>query len=227
MRVRHRGRDLLDDVSLDANPGTVTALVGRNGAGKSVLLDVLARGRRPTAGTVRWFGKRLRRNEVAHVSQRRTAVGEIPRAPLVLLDDPFAGLGDDAVDSVTAQIRDRAREGCCVVLAGHRLGAVRAVADDVLVLVDGYVASRFPVPVREEGADLVEIVFTDPGTDTGWMRRAPGVRVVDLEPGVAICAVASAVALERLVGEASDRGAVQTISRGSVRRQVPVNVLRR
>ena len=47
-----RGREVLRDVSLTALPGQVTALAGGSGAGKSVLLEVLAGIRPPTTGRV-------------------------------------------------------------------------------------------------------------------------------------------------------------------------------
>jgi ATP-binding cassette subfamily B protein len=48
LEVRHltveiEGRKLLDDVSVTMEPGTVTAIVGRTGAGKSTLVDALCR----------------------------------------------------------------------------------------------------------------------------------------------------------------------------------------
>ena len=50
--VRVPGRTLVDGVSLDVWPGTVTALVGPNGAGKSSLLRVVSGERAPDAGTI-------------------------------------------------------------------------------------------------------------------------------------------------------------------------------
>ena len=51
--VRFAGRTALADVSLDAQAGTVTAVVGGDGSGKTTLLRVLVGLLRPQAGTVR------------------------------------------------------------------------------------------------------------------------------------------------------------------------------
>jgi ABC-2 type transport system ATP-binding protein len=52
-----RGRDAaLDGASFTVRPGTITGLLGRNGAGKSTALALLASFRRPTSGTVRVDG---------------------------------------------------------------------------------------------------------------------------------------------------------------------------
>lgn len=46
------GQTLVDKVSLDFQPGTLTALVGPNGAGKSTLLSLIAADNAPTSGSV-------------------------------------------------------------------------------------------------------------------------------------------------------------------------------
>lgn len=50
--VRRCGRVLLDDVTVHASPGRVTALVGPNGAGKSTLLAALSGDEAPDSGRV-------------------------------------------------------------------------------------------------------------------------------------------------------------------------------
>lgn len=46
------------DLTLDLKPETVTAIVGTNGSGKTVLLNMLVHWHKPTHGTVYIFGKR-------------------------------------------------------------------------------------------------------------------------------------------------------------------------
>jgi ABC-type multidrug transport system ATPase subunit len=53
LTVRYGHRVALEDVSLDAPPGSITAVVGGDGAGKSTLLRALVGGVRPDSGTVR------------------------------------------------------------------------------------------------------------------------------------------------------------------------------
>lgn len=55
---------VLHDIELDIEPGETIALVGRSGAGKTTLTNLVARFYDPTAGTVRFDGVDLREIEV-------------------------------------------------------------------------------------------------------------------------------------------------------------------
>jgi iron complex transport system ATP-binding protein len=75
--------DIVRDVSFEAQPGELVALMGRNGAGKSTVLDLIAGMRQPTAGTVWIDGRPLetwtaaeRARRVAHLPQ--TVRAELP-----------------------------------------------------------------------------------------------------------------------------------------------------
>lgn len=56
-KVYHRRR-VVDDISYDLREGTITGLLGANGAGKSTMLRMLVGLTRPTAGQVTYFGRR-------------------------------------------------------------------------------------------------------------------------------------------------------------------------
>src|SRR5690606_27215224 len=54
------GVKALDDVSFDVRPGTVHALCGENGAGKSMLMKIINGIYQPDAGTIRVRGEEVR-----------------------------------------------------------------------------------------------------------------------------------------------------------------------
>jgi ATP-binding cassette subfamily B protein len=56
-------RKVLEDISLNIDPGEVVALVGENGSGKTTLIKLLCRLYDPTGGTITIDGKDLRRFE--------------------------------------------------------------------------------------------------------------------------------------------------------------------
>jgi iron complex transport system ATP-binding protein len=78
------GRVLVSDLEAVFRPGHVIAVLGRNGAGKSSLLHVLAGLRPPAGGAVEWRGQDLR-----HWPRRELArhVGFLAQAS----EDPFPG----------------------------------------------------------------------------------------------------------------------------------------
>ena len=65
-----KGKPVLDDVSFDAQPGTVTALVGSSGSGKSTIIGLAAAFYKPTSGRVTVDGVDLSRVRLDLLSQR-------------------------------------------------------------------------------------------------------------------------------------------------------------
>ena len=78
--IAYGGKPLLRGVSLAIAPGTVYALLGRNGAGKSSLVRVLLGLQRPEAGRALLFGSDPWR-ERASLMDRVGVVPEVPDAP--------------------------------------------------------------------------------------------------------------------------------------------------
>jgi ABC-2 type transport system ATP-binding protein len=54
---RYRGQAALDDVTLDIEQGSITGLLGRNGASKSTFMRVVTAQEFSTSGIVRVFGE--------------------------------------------------------------------------------------------------------------------------------------------------------------------------
>jgi len=84
--IRYGGRTLLEDVTLDVPRGSVYALLGRNGAGKTSLVRCALGLRSPDAGEVRLFGADARRSR----AEAMTRVGVLPEQP----DAPAAMTAD-------------------------------------------------------------------------------------------------------------------------------------
>jgi branched-chain amino acid transport system ATP-binding protein len=63
----------IDSISLDIQPGTVTAVLGANGAGKTTLLRTICGLVRPTAGTVTLDGQNITRVAVEEIVRRGLA----------------------------------------------------------------------------------------------------------------------------------------------------------
>jgi ribose transport system ATP-binding protein len=100
----------VDDVSFSIEQGTVHALLGENGAGKSTIVKLLAGLIEPDRGKFRIFGEemRLRSPRIAHARGIQTAFQEMTLVrDLTVLDNmllPYAPMGP------TGMIRRRAAE---------------------------------------------------------------------------------------------------------------------
>ncbi len=201
---------ILEDVSFDILPGQVAAFVGPTGAGKSTIINLLARFYEPTAGAIRLDGVdaasfRLRslRKQLAFVLQETilfrapisqniaygrpsasqdeiieaakaanahefirampegydTLVGErgvtlsggqrqrigiaraiIRNAPILILDEPTAGLDVESEAMVLDALGRLMRGRTCIVIT-HRLTTIRD-ADVIFVLKEGRIVER-------------------------------------------------------------------------------------
>lgn len=72
---RYRGKVVLRDVSMQAEAGTCTGLIGSNGSGKSTLLGILAGAIGADAGTFLWGGQDL----LSLPDERRALLGYVPQ----------------------------------------------------------------------------------------------------------------------------------------------------
>ena len=68
--LRLGGRAILQSAYVDAVPGAITALVGRSGAGKTTLFEILVGRRRPDGGQVRWNGELVPHPSLAQLARR-------------------------------------------------------------------------------------------------------------------------------------------------------------
>jgi iron complex transport system ATP-binding protein len=81
LRVSYGARVVIDQLALQIERGTITALVGPNGSGKSTLLKTLARLLSPSAGAVYLDGKLISRMPTAAVARELAILPQGPSAP--------------------------------------------------------------------------------------------------------------------------------------------------
>jgi ABC-type sugar transport system ATPase subunit len=106
----------LDDVDLEIRDGTIHALVGENGAGKSTALGILAGRISATVGSVELFGEETRpgnpraarESGLAAIYQELTIVPDLDAAANVFIGQPMARGG-----ILSKRRMQRAYEGLC------------------------------------------------------------------------------------------------------------------
>ncbi|ORW99363.1 ABC transporter ATP-binding protein [Mycobacterium szulgai] len=73
------GKQLLDHITLTARPGTLTAIIGGSGAGKTTLSRLIAGYTSPTSGTVTFEGHNIH----AEYASMRSRIGMVPQDDVV------------------------------------------------------------------------------------------------------------------------------------------------
>ena len=74
-----RGKQLLDHISLTARPGTLTAIIGGSGAGKTTLSRLIAGYTTPTSGSVTFEGHNIH----TEYASMRSRIGMVPQDDVV------------------------------------------------------------------------------------------------------------------------------------------------
>ncbi|WP_197506931.1 ATP-binding cassette domain-containing protein, partial [Mycobacterium sp. 852002-50816_SCH5313054-b] len=77
--VVDNGKQLLDDISVTARPGTLTAVIGGSGAGKSTLARLIAGYTTPTSGSVTFEGHNIH----TEYASLRSRIGMVPQDDVV------------------------------------------------------------------------------------------------------------------------------------------------
>jgi ABC-type multidrug transport system fused ATPase/permease subunit len=123
-----KDRSVLHEVSFRATPGTVTALVGPSGGGKSTIIGLVAAFYRPSSGRVRVDGVDL---ATVRLDSYRTRLG-------VVLQETF--LFDGTIRENVAFSRPRATEA--EILEACRIAHVDEFADRFVLKLDTVVGER-------------------------------------------------------------------------------------
>ncbi len=149
---------------------------------------------RARAGARAWLerlglGERADERLVAlsHGNQQRVqlAVALVHEPELLVLDEPFAGLDPEAVESLSDVLRERAAAGVAVLFSSHQLELVERVCRRVVILDAGRVLVAGTLRELREHVPAQLLVKVD--APSAWAASLAGARVVrDDEDGVVL-----------------------------------------
>lgn len=138
------------------------------------------------ASTARWLERfeltSRAKDEVLKLShgnqQRVQLAAALVFDPLLLvLDEPFAGLDPEAVDSMSEVLHERAAAGVPVVFSSHQLELVERISDRVGIIQHGHLITSGTVDeLRQQGP--VRLWVDAPAAPASWPARIAGVKVV-------------------------------------------------
>jgi ATP-binding cassette, subfamily B, multidrug efflux pump len=100
------GRDVLRDVSFVAGPGETIALIGRTGAGKTTIANLLLRFYDVTGGSLRLDGRDVREIELQRL---RSQIALIPQEPFIFSGTVADNIGYGRLEATRSEIEAAAR----------------------------------------------------------------------------------------------------------------------
>ena len=123
---------------------------------------------------------------------------------LVVLDEPFSGLDPINADVLEGVIREMREAGRTVLFASHRMEAVEALCDDVVLVARGRVVLAGPLREvkRRFGRDTVSVAWTGPDAWLDALTAEPGAHVLRRSAGQATLRLAAGTPPRRVLDAA-------------------------
>lgn len=117
--------------------------------------------------------------KLSHGNQQRVqlAAALVFEPLMLILDEPFAGLDPEAVDSMSEVLHERATAGVPVVFSSHQLELVERISDRVGIIQRGHLIACGTVDeLRGKGPERWWV--DAPNAPAGWADRLVGTKVV-------------------------------------------------
>jgi ABC-2 type transport system ATP-binding protein len=120
--------------------------------------------------------------KLSHGNQQRVQLAAaLVFEPLMLvLDEPFAGLDPEAVDSMSEVLHEQAQSGIPVIFSSHQLEIVERICDRVGIIQRGRLIANGTIDeLRSHGPR--QLWVDAPSAPLGWVASIGGVREVRVE----------------------------------------------
>ena len=146
---------------------------------------------------------------LSHGNQQRVqlAVALVHDPPLLVLDEPFAGLDPAAVESVSGVLRDRAAAGTAVLFSSHQLDLVERLCEQVVILERGrVVAAGTLTELRRRFPQRLRVRVAAPPT---WACAVAGARVERQGPDGVVFVLAPGTDPQPILRAALEAGPVE------------------
>src|ERR1700730_17563496 len=117
--------------------------------------------------------------KLSHGNQQRVqlAAALVFELVMLVLDEPFAGLDPEAVDSMSEVLHERAESGIPVIFSSHQLDIVERICDRVGIIQGGTLVACGTID-ELRGRGPRQLWVDAPSAPQGWAGSLVGVRVV-------------------------------------------------
>jgi ABC-2 type transport system ATP-binding protein len=120
--------------------------------------------------------------KLSHGNQQRVqlAAALVFKPVMLVLDEPFAGLDPEAVDSMSEVLREQAKSEIPVIFSSHQLELVERICDRVGIIQKGRLVACGTIE-ELRGRGPRQLWVDAPVAPQGWTGSLSGVRVVRVE----------------------------------------------
>jgi ABC-2 type transport system ATP-binding protein len=149
---------------------------------------------------------------LSHGNQQRVqlAVALVHDPGLLVLDEPFAGLDPEAVDSLSEVLRTQAQDGVAILFSSHQLELVERVCERVLILDAGHLLAAGTLhELRERFPAQLRVKVDGVDGSSAWAHRLAGVRVVGEDQDGVLLVVEPGTNTQAILAAAQSAGAVE------------------
>jgi ABC-2 type transport system ATP-binding protein len=117
--------------------------------------------------------------KLSHGNQQRVqlAAALVFKPVMLVLDEPFAGLDPEAVDSMSEVLREKAQSGIPVIFSSHQLEVVERICDRVGIIQRGRLIACGTIDELRGGGPR-QLWVDAPSAPQGWAGSLSGVRLV-------------------------------------------------
>ena len=117
--------------------------------------------------------------KLSHGNQQRVqlAAALVFKPVMLVLDEPFAGLDPEAVDSMSEVLREQAQSGIPVIFSSHQLEIVERICDRVGIIQRGRLVACGTID-ELRGRGPRQLWVDAPSAPQGWTGSLSGVRAV-------------------------------------------------
>ena len=146
---------------------------------------------------------------LSHGNQQRVqlAVALVHDPALLILDEPFAGLDPEAVESLSETLVAQAEAGKAILFSSHQLELVERVCRQIVVLDGGRVLAAGTLAELRERLPAQLRVKVDGSGD--WTGRLPGVEVVGEDERGVLLAIEPGADTQAILRAAQAAGPVE------------------
>jgi ABC-2 type transport system ATP-binding protein len=135
------------------------------------------------------------------------AVALVHGPELLVLDEPFAGLDPEAVDSLSKVLLEQAAAGTAVLFSSHQLELVERICRRVVILESGRVLAAGTLgELRRELPAQLRVKVDGPDD---WARTLPGVRVERSDEDGVLLVIEPGADLQAILRAAQAAGPVE------------------